>query len=75
MATKTKVWKTIAEMTEVSWEDGALSVVSTGSGHSIVRPTTDGRFAVIAVRGAKNKVVTILPTLDRARAYNRACGA
>lgn len=64
MAAKTKA--------EIDWENEALAALRTGDGWSIVRPTLDGRFAVIVVSGKSRRVLKILPTLDRARAYNFA---
>lgn len=65
-------WTAYETMTGIEKEEGALSVVRTPAGTSIVRKTTSGEFAVIRLDGRYAKIIKVLPTLDRARAYNRA---
>jgi len=57
---------------EVDWNNGALSTLRMDEGWTIVRKTRDGQFAVIRVIGLTRRVVKVLPTFDRARAYNFA---
>jgi hypothetical protein len=64
--------KPALSLSQVIWDDEALSVLRTDDGFNIVRPTTDGRFAVIRVHGFPREVVKVLPTLARAQAYNFA---
>lgn len=60
----------------ILWDDAALSVWRWREGTTgIVRPTVDGNFAVIELLGAGSKrVVAVFQSLNRARAYNLACG-
>lgn len=74
MKTTTARWMNYSDMTTIDQEGGALSVVRTSNGNQIVRPTTDGRFAVILLDGRRAKIVKTLDSVDSARAYNRACG-
>jgi hypothetical protein len=68
-ATKTK---TTASLDQINWDGEALSAIRSGQGWTIVRRTFAGDFAVVAVSGLNRRVVKVLPTLDRARAYNNA---
>jgi hypothetical protein len=67
-------WIPFAELEGIDFAGEALSVVRTdGGGVQVVRPATSGGFAVIRCRGKLARIVKILPTADRATAYNRAC--
>jgi hypothetical protein len=69
MKTTRKAWLTIAELPTIDWDDAAVAVSRTPVGLYIVRRTTTNEAAVIAVDGRLNKIVKVLPTVDRARAY------
>ncbi|MDE2103990.1 MAG: hypothetical protein KGL39_42530 [Patescibacteria group bacterium] len=59
----------------IETERECLSLVRHGDGWaSVVRPTRDGQFAVLMVAGHRAKLLKMLPTLPRARAYNIAIG-
>jgi hypothetical protein len=61
---------------DIDWNDAAISVLNWGARGTvgIVRPTVSGSFAVIELLGAgRKRIVKVLPTLERARAYNFAC--
>lgn len=58
---------------DIDWRKECLSLLRSHFGSTIVRPTRDGKqFAVIAISGADKKILKVLPTLERARAYNFA---
>jgi hypothetical protein len=60
----------------IDFSDAALSVLQWGDRGTvgIVRPTAAGQFAVIELLGGgRRRVAKVLPTVDRARAYNFAC--
>jgi hypothetical protein len=59
-------------LNQIDWNDGALSTLKVDGGWNIVRKTLDGMFAVIVLSGGSRKIVNVLPTLQRARAYNFA---
>jgi formylmethanofuran dehydrogenase subunit D len=66
-------WMAYADLANVIEMDGeALSVLKANEGWTIVRKTTNGQFAVMAIKGALARIIKVLPTLDRARAYNFA---
>lgn len=65
-------WLTIAEVPTVNWDRECLAALTSGHQTTIVRPTTDRQFAVIALWGRRVRVVKVLPTLSQARAYNAA---
>lgn len=60
----------------VIWEGAALGAYLFEGGASLVRKTTDGQYAVIVVTtghpGPRYRVLKVLPTEARARAYNAA---
>lgn len=67
------MWTTIDKLTNVDWDHECLSLLRNPAGQtSIVRKTKDGQFAVLALNGKRVKLLKVLPTLDRARAYNFA---
>jgi hypothetical protein len=73
MTTATRRLQPIATLTTIDWKNEALSVVLGERGTAtIVRRTQDGQFAVLAIAGIKARIIKILPTLERARAYNFA---
>lgn len=59
-------------MSLVNWNDVAPAAIKLADGWNIVRPMSDGQFAVIALRSGSRKLMKVLPTLERARAYLNA---
>jgi hypothetical protein len=67
-ASKSK-WVIYASLTGIEMETECLAMRRENGTTAIVRATTSGEFAVIAIDGSWAKVLKTLPTLDRARAY------
>ena len=61
-----------ANLNNIDWNTEALGSFKVDGGWNVVRKTFDGQFAVISVDGDKKRIVKVLPTPHRARAYNAA---
>lgn len=78
MTTATKTWKTCEEMKGIDWSDAALSVnKSRKSGLTIIvrRGIEAGSYAVLAVDGALNSILSVMGDKWHAINWARKCAA
>lgn len=57
------------DLSKIDWTDAAVAAWKLADGWVIVRPTTDGRFAVIRLSGPARRVLKVIADQFGARAY------